>query len=92
MEVILNYQFSILDKKVEEKMTKNIKKEATVRIRLPKDRRDQEDVFVGINEKTWLIKRGVEGEVPVCVAEVLENREAMLEKIMAFEDANVSRI
>lgn len=62
--------------------------EKTVKIRLPKERREQEDVFVGINERTWLIKRGVEVEVPVCVAEVLENREVMLEKIMAFEDSN----
>ena len=68
------------------------KKEKTVKIRLPKERRDQEDVFVGINERTWLIKRGVEAEVPECVAEVLENREIMLEKIMAFEDANAARI
>ena len=66
--------------------------EKTVKIRLPKERRDQEDVFVGINERTWLIKRGVEAEVPECVAEVLENREIMLEKIMAFEDANAARI
>ncbi|MDO4982738.1 MAG: hypothetical protein Q4E35_04180 [Eubacteriales bacterium] len=62
--------------------------EKTVKIRLPKERREQEDVFVGINGRTWLIKRGIEVEVPVCVAEVLENREAMLEKIMAFEDSN----
>ena len=47
---------------------------------------------MGINERTWLIKRGVEAEVPECVAEVLENREIMLEKIMAFEDANAARI
>lgn len=58
-----------------------------IRIRLPKERRDQEDVFVGVNERTWLIKRGVEVEVPECVAEVLENREMMLETIAAFEDA-----
>ena len=62
--------------------------EKTVKIRLPKERREQEDVFVGINGRTWLIKRGIEVEVPVCVAEVLENREIMLEKIMAFEDSN----
>ena len=62
--------------------------EKTVKIRLPKERREQEDVFVGINGRTWLIKRGIEVEVPVCVAEVLENREVMLEKIMAFEDSN----
>lgn len=66
---------------------KNGAGEKLVRIRLPKERRDQEDVFVGINERTWLIKRGVEVEVPECVAEVLENREMMLEVIMAFEDA-----
>lgn len=62
--------------------------EKTVRIRLPKERRDNDDVFVGINQRTWLIKRGVEVEVPACVAEVLENRENMLEQIMAFEDSN----
>lgn len=38
--------------------------EKLIRIRLPKERRDQEDVFVGVNERTWLIKRGVEVEVP----------------------------
>ena len=61
--------------------------EKTVKIKLPKERRDQEDVFVGVNERTWLIKRGVEVEVPQCVAEVLFNREHMLETIMAFQDA-----
>lgn len=59
--------------------------ENTVKIKLPRDRRDQEDVFVGVNERTWLIKRGVEVEVPACVAEVLTNRENMLESIMAFQ-------
>lgn len=63
------------------------KNEKLIKIRLPKEKRDQEDVFVGVNERTWLIKRGVEVEVPVCVAEVLENRELMLESIAAFEDA-----
>lgn len=61
--------------------------EKLVKIRLPKERRDQEDVFVSVNERTWLIKRGVDVEVPECVAEVLKNREDMLETIMAFENA-----
>lgn len=61
--------------------------EKLIKIRLPKERRDQEDVFVGVNERTWLIKRGVEVEVPECVAEVLRDREMMLETIMDFEDA-----
>ena len=63
---------------------KNVEK--TVKIKLPRDRREQEDVFVGVNERTWLIKRGVEVEVPQCVAEVLMNREQMLESIMAFQN------
>ena len=66
---------------------KNTNGEKLVRIRLPKERRDQEDVFVGVNERTWLIRRGIEVEVPECVAEVLENREMMLETIMEFESA-----
>ena len=58
----------------------------TVKIKLPRERRDQEDVFVGVNERSWLIKRGVEVEVPACVAEVLMHRENMLESIMAFQN------
>jgi len=73
-------------------MSKKTATEKKVKIKLPRDRRDQEDVFVGINERTWLIKRGVEVEVPECVAEVLQHREEMLEKIMAFEDANRSAV
>lgn len=64
------------------------KGEKKVKIRLPKERRDQEDVFVSVNERSWLIRRGVEVEVPACVAEVLRDREMMLETIMAFESAN----
>lgn len=70
---------------------KNMNGEKLIKIRLPKEHREQEDVFVGINERTWLIKRGVEVEVPECVAEVLENREMMLETISAFEDAAAKR-
>ena len=61
--------------------------EKTVKIRLPRTRADQEDVFVSVNNRTWLIKRGVQVEVPGCVAEVLQHQEAMLEKIMLFEAA-----
>lgn len=62
--------------------------EKTVKIRLPRERKDQEDVFVSINERTWLIKRGVEVEVPECVAAVLHDQEHMLEQIMDFQEAN----
>ena len=62
--------------------------EKTVKIRLPKTRGEQEDVFVSVNNRTFLIQRGVEVEVPESVAEVLRHQEEMLEKIMAFEAAN----
>ena len=62
--------------------------EKTVKIRLPKTRGEQEDVFVSVNNRTFLIQRGVEVEVPESVAEVLRHQEEMLEKIMEFETAN----
>ena len=67
--------------------TKNetVKKEETVKIKLPRGRKDEGDVFVSVNERTWLIKRGVEVEVPVCVAEVLEHQEQLQEEAYNFE-------
>lgn len=62
-----------------------MEKEKTVTIRLPKNRNQQEDVFVSVNNRTWLIQRGVNVEVPACVAEVLRHQEKMQETIMLFE-------
>ena len=62
--------------------------EKMVKIRIPRTKADQEDVFVSVNQRTWLIKRGVEVEVPACVAEVLRHQEEMLETIMLFDEAN----
>ena len=63
-------------------------KEKMVKIRIPRTKADQEDVFVSVNLRTWQIKRGVEVEVPECVAEVLRHQEEMLEQIMLFEAEN----
>ena len=63
-------------------------KEKMVKIRIPRTKKDEEDVFVSVNLRTWLIKRGVEVEVPECVAEVLRHQEEMLEEIMLFEEQN----
>jgi hypothetical protein len=62
-----------------------------VRIKIPRERADQEDVFVSVNMETFLIKRGVYVEVPDYVAEVLEHQEEMLEKIMLFNEARESK-
>ena len=61
------------------------KVEKTVKIKLPLTRNEKEDVYVGVNGKSYLIKRGVEVEVPASVAEVLNHREEMLDIAMAYE-------
>lgn len=66
-------------------------KEKLVKIRIPRTKADQEDVPVWVNNRSWLIKRGVEVEVPECVAEVLRHQEEMLEEIMLFEEAAQKR-
>ena len=62
-------------------------KEKLVKIRIPRERDRQDDVFVCVNGRTWLIKRGVEVEVPECVAEVIRNAEDVAEKAFAFMDS-----
>ena len=69
--------------------TTNTKK--MVKIRIPRTKADQEDVFVSVNMETFLIKRGVEVEVPDYVAEVLRHQEEMLENIMLFNEAKASK-
>ena len=57
-----------------------------VTIKIPRVKKDQEDVFVRVNRRTYLIKVGVAVEVPWFVAEVLEHREQMLEVIMEYDE------
>ena len=56
-----------------------------VTIRLPLTRTEKEDVFVGINGKTYLIRRGKEVAVPANVAAVLQRREKALAAALEFE-------
>ncbi len=62
-----------------------MEEKTTVTIRMPLTREQREDVFVGINGRTWLIKRGEAVQVPWNVAKVLSRREQSLAKAMAFE-------
>ncbi len=59
--------------------------EKKVKIKIPLTRGESDDVYVGVNGKTYLIKRGEEVEVPESVVEVLNNSERMLANAMAFE-------
>ncbi len=72
--------------KPETEQTAQAPKRKLVKIRIPRTKADQEDVFVSVNMETFLIKRGVEVEVPDYVAEVLRHQEEMMETIMLFDE------
>lgn len=55
------------------------KTEKMVTIRLPRIKGAPDAEYVSINERNWLIKRGVSVEVPECVAKLLEEQEEALE-------------
>ena len=56
-----------------------------VTIKLPLTRNEKDDVFVGLNGRTYLIKRGVPVQVDAPIAKILERREKMLSAAMDFE-------
>lgn len=68
-------------------MSNTNKVEKKVKIKLPVTRTETDDVFVGLNGKTYLIKRGVEVEVPAGVAEILKRKDDMLVAAMDFEES-----
>ena len=59
--------------------------EKTVKVRIPPDRKDNSPVFVSVNDRTWLIRRGETVEVPECVAEVLEHAEQAENEVYAYQ-------
>lgn len=59
--------------------------EKKVKIKLPLTRTEKADKWCAVNGKTYLIKRGVDVEVPACVAEVLRHEEEMLSIGMEYE-------
>lgn len=71
-----------------EETAEDIGAEKPVKIRLPKTMDEKAPVPVWVNDRSWLIERGVTVEVPECVAEVLRHREEMLEECLAYDEAN----
>lgn len=57
----------------------------TVRIKIPLSRGNNEDVWVAVNGRSYLIKRGVYVDVPAAVAEVLQHSEEMEAQAMEYE-------
>lgn len=58
-----------------------------VKIKILKTRDNSADVYVAVNGRSFLIKRGEYVEVPEFVAEVLQHQEEMLAEAMAYEEA-----
>ena len=56
-----------------------------VKIKIPLTRTEKDDVYVAVNGKSFLIKRGEEVEVPDYVASVLRNKEKALAEAFEFE-------
>jgi hypothetical protein len=67
------------------KKSKLFPNEPLVTIKLPLTRTEKDDVWVAVNGKSMQIKRGVDVEVPKCIAEVLQHKEEMLMQAIEFE-------
>lgn len=67
-------------------------KQKMVKVKIPRVSKKQQPQFVSVNNYTCMIKPGEEVEVPDFVAEVLKNREEMLEIAAAFEMENEQRL
>lgn len=61
----------------------------TIKIPLTKDQQD--DVFVRVNQETFLIKRGEYVTVPEYVVEVLDNAEKATLEGIRFREAHTSK-
>ena len=77
-----------LEEMIEEAMEPEVVEDDTVTIRLPRERDNVEDVVVWVNDRRFLIKRGVSVDVPKCVAEVLQHQEEMMEQRYEYESAH----
>lgn len=66
-------------------------KEEMRKVYLPRGRKNEENfVIVSVNGRSYKIMKGVEVEVPECVAEVLENGRMMAEAARRYVDERAS--
>ena len=57
-----------------------------VTIRIGLTRTEKDDVFVAVNGKKYLIKRGVDVKVPEAVAKIIKRSEKSMATAMACEE------
>jgi hypothetical protein len=51
--------------------------EKMVEVYIPKIRPDEEDLFVSVNMRTFIVKKGERVKVPECVAQQIEHMQKM---------------
>ncbi len=73
-------------------MATEVKTPKKVKIKLPLTRTEKDDVYVAVNGKAFLIKRGETVEVPDYVAEVLQHKEDSLATAMEYEEEAKKRL
>lgn len=71
--------------KVTETTKEDIKTTKTIII--DRDRSGEDSVFVGVNGKNYLIKKGVPVEVPIAVAEVIMNSRIAVNEAYDYIDS-----
>lgn len=67
------------------KKSKLFPNEPLVTVNIPITRSENEDVWVAVNGKSMQIKRGIDVEVPLCIAKALEHSQNMLIEAMEYE-------
>lgn len=67
------------------KKSKLFPNEPLVTINIPITRSEKEDVWVAVNGKSMQIKRGIDVEVPLCIAKALEHSQNMLIEALEYE-------
>lgn len=65
--------------------------DGTVVIKIPLTRTEKDDVYVALNGRAYLIKRGEAVRVPEGVAEILQHSEEMLREAIDFETSHQSK-
>ena len=73
------------------KKSKLFPNEPLVTINIPITRSEKEDVWVAVNGKSMQIKRGIDVEVPLCIAKALEHSQNMLIEAMVYEAAAMGK-
>lgn len=76
---------------VEEKVEETQAVEEKVKVFIPKNRniKNDDSEIIYVNDRSFQVKKGEWVEVPICVAEVLSNRDKALDRADAFITENL---